>query len=173
VLAVELSGQPLVAVDIDLKGQGEPGRQADVQQTKLGIEEVEIEHQAAAEIFLEVGSSFAVENAKGRTGFHGGEDRDQALGNALLPDELACEVFLTNLPFQEAKGSTRLLGQLLRVLFEPVCLLGSKGFEVLQQDALIGQEILHALGIGERQVPLEDQAIGAEQTTRDFVGVLV
>src|SRR5438270_2917427 len=91
VLAVELSGQPLVAVDIDLKGQGEPGRQADVQQTKLGIEEVEIEHQAAAEIFLEVGSSFAVENAKGRTGFHGGEDRDQALGNALLPDELACE----------------------------------------------------------------------------------
>ena len=131
-LAVELSGQPLVAVDIDLKGQGEPGRQADVQQTKLGIEEVEIEHQAAAEIFLEVGSSFAVEDTKGGTGFHGGENRNQALGNALLPGELAGVFFFANLAFQEAKRSTGLVSQFLGVCFDSQSLLGAKRFEVLE-----------------------------------------
>src|SRR5207248_9111615 len=162
VLAVELSSQPFVAVDVDLHGQGEPGGQADVQETELRIEEVEIEHEATAEIFLEVRSSFAVQDAEGGTSFHGGEDGNQAFGNALLPGELAGVVFFANLTFQKAKRATALLGQLLAVRFDSQGLLGAKRFEVLEEDAVICKEVLHALGIAEWQIALEDQAIRAK-----------
>lgn len=33
---VELAGEPVVAVDVDLDGEGEPGLQADVEQAALG-----------------------------------------------------------------------------------------------------------------------------------------
>jgi len=38
---------------------------------------------------------------------------------------------------------------------------------------MIRQEVFHGLGIAQRQIALEDQAIGAEQRTADFVGVFV
>jgi hypothetical protein len=38
---------------------------------------------------------------------------------------------------------------------------------------MISQEVLHGLGITERQITLEDQAIGAEQGTGDFVRMFV
>src|SRR5437588_9966403 len=162
-----------MAVDVDLDGQGKPGGQADVQQTEFRIEEVEIEHQAAAEVFLEMGSSFAVEDSKSGAGFHGREDDDQSFGKALLLGNLTGVLFLTNLALQKAKGATGLFGKLLGVLLEPKCLLRTKLLEVLKENAAIGQETLHAQGIGERQIPLENQAIGAEQGTGDFVSMLV
>src|SRR5207249_3281580 len=119
-----------VAVEVDLDREREPGGQTDMKQTELGIEEVEIKYQAAAEILLEVGPSFAVKDAEGGTGFHGREDGDQTLGNALPLGELACKIFLAHLALQKAKGSTGSVRQLLGVLFEAPCLLRPKRFEV-------------------------------------------
>src|SRR5947209_20057503 len=95
-----------MAVDVDLDGQGKPGGQADVQQTEFRIEEVEIEHQAAAEVFLAMGSSFAVEDSNCGAGFHGREDDDQSSGKALLLGNLTGVLFLTNIVLQTEKVPT-------------------------------------------------------------------
>src|SRR5262249_3545873 len=119
------------------------------------------------------GSSLAVKDAEGRTSFHGGEDRDQALGNALFSCQLAGVVFFANFAFQKATGSPGIFSPLLGVLLESERLPRANGLEVREEDAVIRQEVLHGLGVTERQIALEDQAIGAEQRTGDFVGMFV
>ena len=61
------------------------------------------------------------------------------------------------LALQKAKGSAGFFRELLCVLFKALCLLRPKQFEVFQQDAVIGQEVLHALGVGDGQMAFENE----------------
>src|SRR5271169_3584069 len=44
----QLPGQPLMAIDVDLHGEREPALQAEVDQAKLGIEEIVVQHALRA-----------------------------------------------------------------------------------------------------------------------------
>ena len=78
-LVVQLSGQPIVAVDIDLRGKGEPGLNANVTQAELRIEEVEVQHALRPPGESEPGPALAIEKLDGATILHAAEDADQPL----------------------------------------------------------------------------------------------
>jgi hypothetical protein len=73
---VELSGQPVVAVEVDLGGEGEPGLAAKVPEPELRIEEVEDPLGSAGED--ESGSAVAVAEFDGAAGFLAAEDADES-----------------------------------------------------------------------------------------------
>src|SRR5262249_25578164 len=100
-LLVEGSGQPLVAVEIDLGRKGKPGWQSDMEKSKGGIEEVEVKDQATAPVALQAWPTFAIADAEGRTGFHAREDCDEAGSNAFVAGELPGQIFFTHLASQE------------------------------------------------------------------------
>jgi hypothetical protein len=88
----------------------------------------------------------------------------------LLVSALKGQFVLACFAPQELHGpAVALLGMFLESLGLP----GAELLEVFEQDAAVGQEVFHPLGIGQRQVAFEDQALGAEQGCRDLVLVLL
>jgi len=57
---VQLALQPRVAVDADLDGEGKPGLEADVHQTQLRIQEIEVNKQTLAKSFEKLGVAFSL-----------------------------------------------------------------------------------------------------------------
>jgi len=87
---IHLAGQPLMTIDVDLYLKGEPALQADMHETKLWIDEIEIEVQAFAWFihhFQFVCLAIAT-NAEGFARFHTGKDTNQPLGDAFLLGKL-------------------------------------------------------------------------------------
>src|SRR5262249_13073677 len=91
---VELAGQPVVAVDVDLGGEGEPGLHADVAEAELGVEEVEVQHALGPKGEDEPGSAVAVAELDGAAGVLAAQDTDEALAEAACADLRPHEVFL-------------------------------------------------------------------------------
>jgi hypothetical protein len=75
---IELAGQPLVAVEADLDGEGKPGLQPHVQQAQLAVEKVEVQGQAFASRGDDLGPVFPIDHLEALTGLDGGEDGNQA-----------------------------------------------------------------------------------------------
>ena len=69
VVAAHLDGEPFVAVDGDLDDEREPGLDADMDEAKLGMEEIIIEAEALAVSGGDSGSADAPGDFEGETGF--------------------------------------------------------------------------------------------------------
>ncbi len=75
----ELSGQPVVAVAVELQPERHPGRDPEITQTELRINEVEIVVQTLAVLVAQRGLArhFIMPGREGGAGFHRREDVDQ------------------------------------------------------------------------------------------------
>src|SRR5262249_12047367 len=82
--AMQLAGQPVVAVDVDLGGEREPGRHPDVAEAELRIEEVEVKDALGPAGEAESRPAVAVAQFDGAAGFLAAEDAHQALAEASL-----------------------------------------------------------------------------------------
>src|SRR5262249_37231072 len=110
---VELPGEPVVAVEADLGGEGEPGLDADVPQPELLIEEVEVQDALRPAREDQSGPVLAVAELDGAAVLLAAQDTNQALAEAALADVLLDEVFLAVLPLEVDVGGAVPLGELL------------------------------------------------------------
>ena len=100
---IELPGKPVVSVEIELQAEGSPGRNAQITEAELRVDEIDVIVQAAAGVVLEkidVGP-LVVPRLECRAGFHGGEDVDDAgvlasLGENFLEAIVFAEVLLAD-----------------------------------------------------------------------------
>jgi hypothetical protein len=168
---VELSGQPVVAVDADLGGEGEPGLQADVAEPELGVEEVEVQDPLGPAGEDESGSAVAVAELDGAAGFLTAEDTDEAVAEAAFPDLVLHEVFLAVASLEVEVGGAVLGGEVFGVGDQEFGLLLGEGEEVLAADAegMVHEAVEVGL-VGEGEVSLEEDAIVAAENGDDGRG---
>ena len=105
--------QPGVAVDVDLDGEREPGRQPDVDQAQLGIEEVEVEHALRSACVDQAGPVLGVDQLEAGAAFHAAEDADQPFADRPLSQQLVDQLVFAVSTLEVVVLGTGLLGQAL------------------------------------------------------------
>ncbi len=170
----QLSGQPIMAIEVDLEAKRRPCGHADIAQTELLIDEVEVVMQALAGGGLEVGLSagFVVPGTVGRTGLHGREHMHQAgvltpLGEDLLDPRLLTKGLETT---DELNLQSRLASQLFGIATQFISQRLGPMRVVEQTDAAVAEETFHSPGIGDlRQGTGDDDTVKTGQYTGDLM----
>src|SRR5260370_37258174 len=173
-LAVTLCSQPLVAVDIDLERERQPGLEADVHEAKTRIEEIVVEHALLPWPRDKARTFFAARELKGVAGFLGAQDPDESLGNAVLADEFLGPFLLAELAGAIQEDAPGFASESFPVLDKFLGVLGSELLhEILAADF---QDIVHKPfefpGRGQPQMPFVDGAIAAFQLPDKEAGQL-
>ena len=160
-LLIHLTGQPVMAVEADVDEKGEPSLQAQVQQSKALVLDVEVQVQAFAQfqvrlqhLGLVIASHFV-----GPARFHTSKDCYQALFNAIPLSDFARQVFLgQGAAAQIGEWALEALGQSLGTLADLVGQSRGKLLEVFAQHfglAQIGLKDLGAIQVTERTLQAE------------------
>jgi hypothetical protein len=159
---VELPGQPVVAVDVDLGGEREPGLHPDVAEAELRIEAVEVENTLGPAGEDEPGPPVAVAEFDGASCLLAAEDADEALAETTFADLLLHEVFLAVASLEIDERSTLLGGEVFGVCNEAFGFVLGEGQEIFALDAegMIDEAVKVGF-VGEREVSLEDHSIMA------------
>src|SRR5208337_4800962 len=88
----KLAGQPVVAVDVDLDCEREPGLQAEMNQTAIGIEEIIVQYAMRPARENQARSSLAMNQLDGAASFHDLQDGDQSFAETALADGVLDEL---------------------------------------------------------------------------------
>lgn len=110
-MAVHLLGEPGMAVEIDLDGKGHPALQADMHQSELAIEEVEVEEATLAGSDLESRPPISLNDLEAAAGFEGLQDGDKPFPSRLFLEDLLGELFFVGLAFEDEEGPALGSGQ--------------------------------------------------------------
>jgi hypothetical protein len=162
---VELAGQPVVTVDVDLGGEREPGLDPNVTQAELRIEKVEIEDALRATGEDQPRPAVAVAEFDRAAGLLATEDADQALAEPACVDLLGDEVFLALASLEIDVRGVVPGCEILGVCDEEIGFFLCEGQEVLALDAeAVVNEAIEVGFIAEGEVSLEDHSI---LTTQD------
>ena len=168
-----LLGQPGVAVDVDLDGEREPGRQPDVDQAQVGIEEVEVEHALLPACVDQAGAVLAGDQLEAGAAFHAAEDADQPFADRPLSQELVDELVLAVGALEVVVLGAGLLGQALGVIDQGFGLFLGEVHEVAASDLEdMVDEPFEGRSVGDGQIALEDDAVEAGEHGDDQVGKL-
>jgi len=177
-LLTELSGQPVVAVAVELQPERRPRRHTQIAQAELLIDEVEVVVQTFAVFVAQRGFAghLVMPGCEGGAGFHRREDVDQTGVVAPRVQDRADAVFLA-----EGVGRADKLDLQPVLPRQPLGVLPDllpQGFNeariVEQADAVAAQVGCHALGIADTgQRARDDNAVIAGHHARDLRGVAV
>src|SRR5262249_41600881 len=161
---VKLSCQPVMAVDVDLGGEGEPGLHADVTQAELRIEEVKVQHTLLPPGEGQPGTALAVEELDGAAGFHAAQDADPPLAQAAVADGLPDDVLLAVAALEVVVGGTVLLGEGFGVGDELLGFIFEEAEEVLagHAEGVINKAVEVGI-IAKGEMALEDDSIEAAE----------
>ena len=171
---VELARQELVAIETDLHHQREPGLDADMHQSKLPVNPVEVVAQAFPWGVLQARPSFPRNELETLAAFQGPKHTDQALRNPIALCQAARFVlFPDGVALQIDERALVLVCHRLRVGFDRIGMRRHKTLEVLQQQTLIADEPLHRISKSQRQVPFEQNPIKTGYHSGDFFTTLV
>jgi hypothetical protein len=107
---VELAGEPLVAVDVDLDGERAPGLQADMEEAEVRIEEVEVEEEALPPRGTDRWAAAPVGEAKTAARLDRREDTDEPLGDPVAYGDRPGALVLAYRGFEVLPGPARSLG---------------------------------------------------------------
>jgi len=111
-----LAGEPIVSVDVNLHGVGEPGLDAHVHQAEFFIDAVIVEDPLGSVSKVEFGSLTAMTKLDGAAGLLAAEDGHKPLVDGILSNDVLDESLLAKLPLLVDIGSTCRLGQGLGML---------------------------------------------------------
>ena len=169
-----LLSQPFVAVDIDLDGERQPGLQANVDQSELGIEEVIVKHALLPGSTDELRSLGAWNEGKGRTGLQGAQDADKSCDDTLLADDALSPLVLAEVTGAIQVGAPGLASPILGVRDKAVGVLRSQGLHEVGaahlQHAI--DEVLELTRRRQGQMALEENAVKTGKHGDDQAGKL-
>ncbi len=168
-MPVQLARQPLMAVQADLDDQRKPGLDADVQQSELAVQEIEVQRQALP---LRIDQSRPVcsrDHLETLTRLDRPQHADQALRETVPLNHLADQVFFANGPIDVQKWPLRLGGDGLSLIFDPLRVLHDKSLEILDLHSLLEEQTFHRLRPPHGQMPLEQHPIKTRDDTGDAI----
>ena len=179
---VELAGQPLAAVDVDLDLVGDPALDAHVHEAELGVDQVHVVVQALALApgHLDAVGLVALADLEAHAGLHRADEAHDPLGDPVLLGDGLGQVVLhlgpvAGLDVVKGDARTARLGrQAVDVVGDAVRRgLGVLG-EVGDRVTLGPQEGPHRVGLEEvREVTLEDHPVEHGQAAGDVAAVNV
>src|SRR5262249_7275209 len=153
-----------MAVDVNLERIREPGLHAEVEQAKVGVEEVVVEDALRTPGEDQARSPVAIAELDRAAGFLAAQHTDQSLAEAALADDLLDQVFLAVLALQVVVGGLVLRGELFAVRDEDFGLLFQ---EIQEVGAAQAEGAVHKtveVGFTEKgQMAFEDHAIKARE----------
>jgi hypothetical protein len=157
-----LPGEPIVAVDADLNGEGKAGLLADVDEPELGIEEVVVKDAEGPASERQTRSSLSVQELDGAAIFEDAEDSDEAVVVGFGVEEIAYDLLLGVLALQEQVGDVGLLRHGLSVFDDSLGMLLDEGKEIHAFD-LEGMidEAVEVFVSAEGEITLEKDSIMA------------
>jgi hypothetical protein len=159
-----LPGEPFMAVDVHLTGEGKHGLQADVHQAELGVEEVEVEDALRTLAEGELRTVLATEELDAAAEFFAAQDGDQAVATRLLFEQLMDEPVLVRLGFEVLVGGVGVLGQPLSVLDETLGERFDEGQEILAFDfEAVIDEAIEVFVAAEGKVAVKNHSVMAGQ----------
>jgi hypothetical protein len=169
---VQLAGEPFAAVETDLDQKGEPGLEPQVEQAQSLVKKVEVEVHALAPLELEFqffGFPIAPDKP-GTAGFDGAQYGDQAALDPVLARDVAGQtLFVIAMALEVDHAPTAVLGQGGGRLADALGRADDQGLEVLEEELLRKQVILHDRGMVEAaQGGLHAHPIKTLQKANDF-----
>src|SRR5262249_50223795 len=162
---VKLSCQPVMAVDVDLGGEGEPGLHAHVTQAELWIKEEEVQHTLLPPGEGQPRGALAVEELDGAAGLHAAQHADQPLAQTAVADGLPNDVLLAVATLEVVVGGTVLLGEGFGVGDELLGFIFEEAEEVLagHAEGVINKAVEVGV-IAKGEMALEDEWIEAAES---------
>jgi hypothetical protein len=142
-------------------------------ETELTVNEIEIQAQALALSVYQTRPFFPRDHFEALNGLYGCEYTDQPLGDVVPLGNGSSLLLLSLSPSQGDIGATGSLGDCPAVLFDPLRLIGHKGFEILDEKATGGHESLHGIRPTDREIPLENKSVKTSYRSRDFSCMLL
>jgi hypothetical protein len=142
-------------------------------ETELTVNEIEIQAQALALSVYQPRPFFPRDHFEALTCLYGCEYTDQPLGDVVPLGNGPGLLFFSLPPGQGYKGPPGSLGNCPPVLFDPVRLIGHKGFEILDEKPLGGHKPLHGFRPTDGEVSLENEPIKTGYRSRDFSRMLL
>ena len=161
-----------MAVEVDLDGEREPGLEADVEQAEAAVQEVEVEEEALPPRRADHRTPLPIGESKAAARLDRGEDAHEAVGDPVAAGDLAGALVLAHGGLEVLPGTTRALRHLVGVRPEPLRLPEHEGLKLLEEHALVVEEILHPVRIAEGQMALEEQAVETRERAGRGGGVL-
>lgn len=142
-------------------------------EAKLTVNEIEIQAQALALSIDQPGPLITGDHFEALTGLYGCEYTDQPLRDVVSLGNEPSFLFLSRFPDQGNVGTAGSLGHCSTVSFNPLRLLGYKGFEILYEKPAGGHEPLHGFRPTDGKVSLENEPIKTFYRSRDFLCILL
>jgi hypothetical protein len=169
----ELARQPLVAVEVDLDLQREPGLHPNVQQTQIAVHEVVVQVQALALGGLHVGLPGGEAQRERAARLQGREDTHQTIVDAVTLGDLARGIFLAHLGAQVLERPAVLAshGQCMRL--DALGVGQQERLDAGTVDLVRLQQLRHRPPRHDWQIAAEQHAVEARQHAVDAVLVLV
>ena len=162
---VERRGEPIVAIEIELKAKRAPGGYAQIAETVLGVDKVEVVVRALARVVAEVRlvRRLVMPRPVGLTGLHRRQDAHEPRFVAALVEDLPYDVFFANVALaQKLDLDAVALGELLGILANLVAQRFGKLGVVEDSDAARSEVRGHPLAVAKsRQRAVHDDAIPA------------
>ena len=118
-LLLQLAGDEVVAIDVDLACERSPGLQTHVHQSQIAIQEVVIEDTLGNLLGYEARPTFGMPELEGPTGFLNAQDTDQTYLQGMRFDLLFGPGVFVDLTLTVLVQATGLLGKPLGVRHEP------------------------------------------------------
>ena len=174
-LFIELASEPVVSVEIELKAEGRPSGDAKITEAELFVDEVDVIMQASTGIILEEsGVGFlVVPGLEGSTGFHSGENMDDArllasVGDDFLDAFVLSEVFV----FDELDVDFVFSGNGLDIVVDFIPHRSGPLFEVKNADSVDFEKTSNGAWMANvGQGSLDDNAIETAYGAHDYFRV--
>lgn len=163
VVSVHFACQPLMTIDIDLDLKRKPRLNANMHQSKLTVNKIEIEKQALAIGLLQLWSPITISQSKTTARFHGGQYTDQSCYDLISLDDFLGPFFFSRASVKIDERTVISSSHIFGMRFKALSLLEDEGLEILDQNAMIIHEPLHGVWIAKRQVSFEYDTVEAFQ----------
>ncbi len=172
--AAHLDGEPFVAIDGDLKNEGEPGLDADMDETEFGMEEIIIDTKALAIRGKDTRSADAIADFEGRAGFQFGKDTDQAAGNVHFSRDAACFIVLADVAREVLVKTVMFGGRIFGMKDKAIRLSLDELAEILDFQSAAGYKLIQACGIADGfEMAFENDAVKTVERAGNLIGNFV
>jgi hypothetical protein len=166
------SSEPLVAVQIDLERKWKPSLKADVHEAEFAVDVVEVQAQTARRSANQARFSLPVLELETLGGFYNGEYAHEALADAVALSDIASAFVFANGCIEIGEKAANFSSELVGVLLEQIRTVRGETLEILEEDPVPVEKGLHALGIIDGQVSLEQNSIETGNRSRNLVLML-
>jgi hypothetical protein len=143
-----------------------------VEQAEVAVDEVEVQQEALPPRGADGRAPVGVGEPKAAAGLDGREDAHEALADPVAGGDLAGALVLAHGRLEVLPGTARFLFDRVGVRPQPIRLSEHEGLELLEEHALVVEEVLHPVRVAEGQMARGEQAVETRERAGRGGGML-